>query len=587
MIEASQNPDVQAFEGVPDALAQTLSRRGFTELTVVQRAALAPELEGRDLRISSQTGSGKTVAIGLVLGKALLGRADEARVRTSGAAKPIALIVAPTRELAAQIGKELEWLFAELRVRVAVVTGGTSMGGDFRTLKASPEVLVGTPGRLVDHLTRGSLDLSAASTVVLDEADEMLDMGFREDLEAILERTPEGRATHLVSATFAHEVLALADRYQREPARVEGAHVGRANQDIEHVAYLVRAEDRGPALVNLLLANPSERTLVFVRTRADATEVAEQLGYRGFAARCLSGELGQNERTATLDAFRAGTTQILVATDVASRGLDVQGVMRVVHYDLPGSAEAFTHRSGRTGRAGQRGESVLFVTPASRLKAERLLALARVKVERRHLPTKAEIEARADARVKGELAALALPEGKEDRLRAMAGELLAERDPVELVAALLGRGAVDSPCAPFEIRPIDVHGGKAPRERGVARGVPSGPTDGSWVLFHVSWGARHGADPRRLLALVCRRGGITRKDVGAIRVSDHSSVIEVAASAADGFHTAIRRPDRRDANVKIRPFEASPPARAERRPRREAPIHGRPRRELERRAANG
>ncbi len=260
-------------------------------------------------------------------------RRRERAGRRPGPCRPAALLVAPTRELAAQLQKELSWLYQPLGIRVAAVVGGTSYGGELRSLRTGPLVIVGTPGRLLDHLERGSIDPSAAYSVVLDEADQMLDLGFRDELEAILGKTPAERRTHLVSATFPREVLSLANRYQRNAADVQGTQRGEANEDITHIAHLVRSGERDAVLVNLLLLAPGERTLVFVRTRADAADIADRLANRGFGARALSGEMEQWERTKTLDAFRNGNISTLVATDVAARGLDVPDVSRVIHAD--------------------------------------------------------------------------------------------------------------------------------------------------------------------------------------------------------------------------------------------------------------
>ena len=343
------------FSNVPAGLGPTLKARGFENLTAVQSAILAEGLTGRDLRISSQTGSGKTVAVGLVLANDLANAQDPGKSHDrNGPARPQVLLVAPTRELAAQLGEELGWLFRPLGKTIAVVTGGTNIGLDFRALRSNPQVLVGTPGRLFDHVKRASIDLSDLSAVVLDEADEMLDMGFRDELEGILETTPTERHTHMVSATFPREVLALAARYQRDAYTVQGGDPKGANTDITHVAHDVRMGNRIDALVNIFLSSPDERTLVFVRTRVATADVATDLTAAGFKAFALNGEMGQRERTATLDAFREGKVQFLIATDVAARGLDIRDVNRIVHFDLPENPEAFTHRSGRTGRAGGR-----------------------------------------------------------------------------------------------------------------------------------------------------------------------------------------------------------------------------------------
>ncbi|WP_437973142.1 DEAD/DEAH box helicase [Sorangium sp. So ce295] len=635
------NP-ASSLDALPAPLAGALARRGFTSLTPVQQAVLAPELAGRDLRVSSQTGSGKTVAIGLALAprleRALADRA--AAAAPDGAprtvAAPAAVIIAPTRELAAQIAGELSWLLAPLGARVACVTGGTSFGAEARSLRRDPLVIAGTPGRLLDHLERGTLDPRGVLSLVLDEADQMLDLGFRDDLEAIVGKMPEDRQTHLVSATFSREVRALADRFQRDAVSVEGTRPGAANGDIAHVAHLVLPAERDAAVVNLLLLAPGERTLVFVRTREGAAELADKLTALGLPARALSGDLEQRERTRTLDAFRSGAVTTLVATDVAARGIDVPEVGRVIHADPPGDPEIFTHRSGRTGRAGRKGTSVLLVAPFAREHALRLLRRARVEATFRPAPSPDDVLRAADERLAAELAparregaasvdAVAVDAASVDaaagdavdaaavdanvrapreasgpapeaRHRELAARLLADMDATELVAALLARAKHTGPCAPQPVTAVapprsEPHPSRArppappwsgapsrarppapPWSGAPSRARPSAPPwseapsrarpaarqgNGEqpprlpFVPFQVNWGERHGADPRRLLALVCRRGGVSSQQIGAIRIGSTASVVEVASPAAPEFARAVNQPDARDARIRI------------------------------------
>ena len=585
-----------AFEALSPAIAAALTSRGFTALTTVQEAVLDPALAGRDLRISSQTGSGKTVAVGLVLVQGLEAAVKEraeaaaaAPAAAPGPCRPAALLVAPTRELAAQLQKELSWLYQPIGVRVAAVVGGTSYGGELRSLRSGPLVIVGTPGRLLDHLERGSIDPTAAITVVLDEADQMLDHGFRDELEAILGKTPPERRTHLVSATFPREVLSLANRYQRNAADVQGTQRGEANEDITHIAHMVRSGERDAVLVNLLLLAPGERTLVFVRTRADAADIADRLANRGFGARALSGEMEQWERTKTLDAFRNGNISTLVATDVAARGLDVPDVSRVIHADPPNDPEAFTHRSGRTGRAGRKGTSIVLLPPSAREGVGRLFRRARVEGTFLPAPTVADVLRAADDRLISELTAPPAEDAKEDaRLRGLADRLLATEDPAKLVTALLARARHTGACAPETVTPVVLHAqaqrpqsyerggpmrGDGPfrsNDRSNDRGAGHAPMHLGFVPFRVTWGERHGADPRRVLALVCRRGGIQGNQVGAIRIGEVESTFEVAAPVAAEFADLVRKPDTRDPRIRIEPLVSVPSGVAPR-----APFHDR------------
>jgi len=548
------------FAAVPAGLSRALESKGFAELTEVQQAVLNPELAGRDLRMSSQTGSGKTVAIGFVLASALEG--IEPNPKRARVARPRVLLIAPTRELAQQIARELGWLYRPLDARVAVVTGGTSIGRDFQDLGDQPHVLVGTPGRLVDHLERESLDLSQLRAVVLDEADEMLDMGFRDELTRILDDTPEERRTHLVSATLPREVLRLANRYQRDAARVEGTRAGAAHADISHIGHVVRPNDRLPALINLLLAEPDRRTLVFVRTRNATTEVANALIGNGFSAGALSGEMGQRERNSMLDAFRRNAVRILVATDVAARGLDIEDVAQVIHLDLPENPEVLTHRSGRTGRAGNKGTSIALVPRGSRNRFEQHARRAGITISWRPVPSPTTIRAAADARL---VDAIGETRVTDPRLRALAETLLDGADPTDVVTALLTRSDHAGPCAPHTVHEVAApppRKGKAPykdhprNERSNGHG-PRGKDDGSFTPFHVSWGASGGANASRLLAMVCRRGGVRSQHIGAIRVGPHRSVVDVASHLADEFARAAEQPDTRNPRVKIRPWNGA------------------------------
>ena len=598
-------PSDPPFAAISPVLAAALERRGFSTLTPIQQAVLDPAHQGRDLRLFSQTGSGKTVAVGLVLAPELERVvAERAPAGPSGAATPAVILIAPTRELAAQLARELTWLFEPLGLTVCSVTGGTSYIQEVRALRRGPLVVVGTPGRLLDHLERRSIDPSRVVAAVLDEADQMLDLGFRDDLEAILGKFPEGRRTHLIAATFSREVRALADRYQRDAVAVEGTSLGEANVDIVHVAHLVRPSERDAVIINLLLLAPGERALIFARTREGTAELADRLADAGFSALSLSGELEQRERTRTLDAFRSGKVTTLVATDVAARGLDINDVGRVIHADPPSDPDTFIHRSGRTGRAGRKGTSVILVPPAAREHVLRLLRHARAKFTWAPAPTPEDVLREADARLRAELAAPPA-EPPEPRLRALAEQLLAELDPTALVATLLARARHTGVTTPLPVTPLalpaaapspgprfrdaagprfrDAAGprgrdaaGPHSREAGEPRGREAGgphpyapegarprgrDADGpqrSFVPFRVTWGGRHGADPRRLLALVCRRGNISSDQIGAIHIGERMSTVEVAAPAAPEFAELAARPDTRDPRIKIEPMVGVP-----------------------------
>jgi len=538
------------------ALARALAERGYTELTSVQEAVLEPALAARDLRITSQTGSGKTLAIGF----ALRGLVAETARADRGVARPRALIVTPTRELARQVEEELAWLFAGSAGRVASVAGGGNYRDEARALARGPAVVVATPGRLLDHLRKGAIDTGEVAAVALDEADRMLELGFKEELDAILEQVPAERRTILVSATFPRDVRALADRVQRDPAHVEGTRLGTANADIDHVLHVVENRQKVDAIVNLLLASPEAQTLVFAHTRSRVGEIAEELAQAGFAVSALSGEMDQSARTRALAAFKRGDLRVLVATDVAARGIDVQDIARVIQVDVPSAADSYTHRSGRTGRAGRKGISSLLVAPAGVEQALRLLGRAGVSHRFEAIPSADAIRRAADERMLAELSREETPADERDgaRARALAARLLAQPDAERAVARLLASTRLGGVAEPREVR---VHEPPKPsRERRRPSDGRRGEASGGWVPFRVSWGARHGADPRRLLALVCRRGQVRGGDVGAIYVESLFSIVHVESGVADAFARAASRPDPRDPRVVIR-REGGPEAR--------------------------
>ncbi len=560
------------FAGIPAPICSALRARGFSELTAVQRAVVDAEFSGKDLRISSETGSGKTVAIGLALARHLLGAAKESDSKTisagdsksragsrSHAAHPVGLLIVPTRELAAQVRDELHWLFAELPgVTVEVVTGGTSIGMERRSLARQPTLVVGTPGRLLDHMRNAALDCDRIAHVVLDEADQMLDMGFREELEGILDQLPEKRSSHLVSATLPAAVLSLANRYQRDVLALQGTKLGVANQDIHHIAYAIRRYETYASLVNVLLLTEDSRCLLFVNRRVDATELAEKLSSDGFGAAPFSGELPQSQRTRTLNAFRNGTLKILVSTDVAARGIDVPDISTVIHIDPPRTSDAYVHRSGRTGRAGQTGRSILLVTGPEARRVKRLLQAARIEVSWQPIPQPDKIRKALKKHARRKLhERLAGDEEPSEAQLVYASQLLEDKDPARLVATLLEMAAPTPPREPMKVEGLDPfaddRSGRGARRAAPTRNLRGGSERAaSYAQFQVSWGERAGATASRLLSHVCRRGGLASHQVGAIRIQAGSSTIDIASDVAEAFESKVRRPDKRDPGIQFR-----------------------------------
>jgi ATP-dependent RNA helicase DeaD len=421
---------MSAFENVEPALARVLNARGFNALTPVQSAVLSPDVQNADMVVSAQTGSGKTVAFGLALGAALL----DGSQRLGPAGAPRALIIAPTRELAMQVRGELEWLFAPAGGRIASCVGGMDSRDERRALNHGAHIAVGTPGRLVDHIRRGALEMHALETVVLDEADEMLNLGFREELEFILEASPVERRTLMFSATMPRAIEALAQTYQRNAVRVNTVSARTQHADIVYRALVAAGHDSENAIFNVLRYYGAANAIVFCGTRAAVTRLASRFANRGLSVVALSGELSQNERTKALQAMRDHRAQVCVATDVAARGIDLPDLDLVVHADLPKNTEALLHRSGRTGRAGRKGASVLIVPYSARRRTERLLREANINAEWAEPPSADDIKRRDDERL---LSDPLLAEPLQGGEQAIVHKLLAAHEPMQIAAAFV------------------------------------------------------------------------------------------------------------------------------------------------------
>jgi ATP-dependent RNA helicase DeaD len=420
-----------AFPELHPSLLRALAARNYTEPTPVQQAVLRPEAAGRDLLVSAQTGSGKTAAYGLTLGETLLGDAQ----RFERPKHPLALVVAPTRELALQVHRELTWLLADAGGRVISCVGGMDIRREQHALGAGAHVIVGTPGRLADHLDRGYLKLSHIRAVVLDEADEMLDFGFREELELLMNATPLERRTMMFSATLPKAILGLAKQYQHDALRLALSAETGPHADIEYRAFLVGPRETEHAVVNSLRYLDADGALVFCSTREAVRHLHANLRERGFSAVALSGELKQHERTTALQALRDGRARVCVATDVAARGLDMPDLGLVIHADLPQNRQMLLHRSGRTGRAGRKGLSVIIVPAQHRGPAERLLASAKIKAVWSSAPSADSIHARDEANLVREIVAMADDPAEEDL--AAGKVLLAERSAEQIAAVLV------------------------------------------------------------------------------------------------------------------------------------------------------
>jgi ATP-dependent RNA helicase DeaD len=494
------------MERIAGPLRAALGAKGYETLTPVQEAVLADEATARDLLVSAQTGSGKTVAFGLAIAPEVLGGVDE----LLPAEKPLALVIAPTRELALQVRREFEWLFAN--AIVASCVGGMDYRSERRALERGAHLVVGTPGRLRDHIERGSLDLSELRAVVLDEADEMLDMGFAEDLEFLLGAAPDEKRVLMFSATVPPEIAKLATTYQHDALRIAVKGEAAQHADIVHRAVQVSLRDKEPAIFNLLRWHDARCAIVFAKTRANVNHLHARMVNRGFPVVALSGELSQTERLHALQALRDGRARVCIATDVAARGIDLPGLDLVIHADLPGSPETLLHRSGRTGRAGRKGTSVMIVPQNEVRKANRLLQGAKVVADWGKAPGADAVQSREDERLMGDAALTEAP-GEE---AAIAAAILDAHGAGAVAAAFVrlwraGRSAPEDLAEDLPApAPLPV------RERG-----EFGPS----VWYRLSVGHSGRAEARWLLPKICETGGISKDGIGAIRVQQDMTFV--------------------------------------------------------------
>jgi ATP-dependent RNA helicase DeaD len=555
------------FPPLPATLEAALAERDYTAATPVQAEVLEPQASGRDLLVSAQTGSGKTVAFGLAMAHELLG--EDGRIKPGRAAH--ALVIAPTRELALQVSRELEWLYARTGARVATCVGGMNPSAERKALHAGPAIVVGTPGRLRDHLERGALDLSQLAVAVLDEADEMLDMGFREELEAILDATPQTRRTLLFSATMPRPIEALARRYQRNTLRIATIAEGRGHGDIAYQAVTISPPEIENAVVNLLRFHEAETAMLFCATREKVRHLHATLQERGFAVVALSGEHSQSERNQALQALRDKRARVCVATDVAARGIDLPTLSLVVHVEIPRDAETLQHRSGRTGRAGRKGVAVLIVPFSMRRRVEGMLNRAQIAAQWQDVPDREAIAERDRERLLGQLLA---PVEIEDADRELAQRLLSERSPEDIAAMLVHAHRSKLP-EPEELI------ANTPQARADAQKDRHRPGFEDTVWFRMDIGRQNNADPRWLLPVLCRRGHITRNEIGAIRIGQEETYFQIPRTIADKFAAAAARTgeaETDEGSVTIERSEAGPREAArsnrQRRPSRSTPDNG-------------
>ncbi|MGY1827406.1 MULTISPECIES: DEAD/DEAH box helicase [unclassified Blastococcus] len=534
--------------GLRPELLQALTALGYEEPTPIQLQAIPPLAEGRDLLGQAATGTGKTAAFSLpVLQRMPAHRTDRS---------PVALVLVPTRELAVQVSEALHRYGRDLGARVLPVYGGAPIVRQLRSLESGVDVVVATPGRALDLVNRGALQLGEIATVVLDEADEMLDMGFAEDLEALLDETPEERQTVLFSATMPRRLDALARRHLSDPVRItiarERAAPGTAPR-IRQTAYVVPRGAKPAALGRILDVEAPTAAIVFCRTREEVDSLTETLNGRGYRAEALHGGMSQEQRDRVMGRLRGGTAELLVATDVAARGLDIEQLTHVVNYDVPSAPESYVHRIGRVGRAGREGVAITLAEPREHrmLKTIERVAGAPIAVEK--VPTVADLRTRRLDLTRAALRESLLTDDL-DRFRVVVETLTDEFDLVEVALAAVklaheatgpvGDDEEEIPQVSF--RP-ERDGGRpgGGRDGGGRRderpGRPAGrPGGGPAARLFVGVGRDAGIRPGDLVGAITGETGLTGRDVGSIEIHQRFALVEVPEAAADEVVQALR-----------------------------------------------
>ena len=539
--------------GLRAELLTALTGLGYEEPTPIQEEAVPPLVAGRDLQGQAATGTGKTAAYALpVLQRLPAGRRDP---------EPFALVLVPTRELAVQVSEALYRYGRELGARVVPVYGGQPIGRQLRALDAGVDVVVATPGRALDHLQRGTLRLDRVATVVLDESDEMLDMGFAEDIETILDATPEDRQTVLFSATMPRRLDALARRYLRDPVRIQVAQrqavAGTAPQ-VRQTAYVVPRAAKPAALGRVLDMEAPAAAIVFCRTRDEVDGLTETLNGRGYRAEALHGGMSQEQRDRVMARLRGGTAELLVATDVAARGLDVEQLTHVVNYDVPSAPDTYVHRIGRVGRAGREGVAITLVEPRGHRMLTTIERVTRAPISVERLPTVADLRAR---RLELTRAALreSLLEDDLERFRPVVEALTDEFDVIDVALAAVrlaheaGGGSDDDEVEipHVTVRPEprrsagaeppggrredrDPRGDRSRRQEGGRR--PGGPS----ARVYIGLGRSAGIRPGDLVGAIAGESGLAGREIGAIEIAQRFSLVEVPEQAADDVIAALR-----------------------------------------------
>lgn len=537
--------------GLTDTLVAALTTLGYEEPTPVQQEAIPLLLDGRDLLAQAATGTGKTAAFALPTLQRLAGEANGGRATR-------ALILVPTRELAMQVAEAIHKYAKGTGLGVVPIYGGASMEQQIRALQRGAHIVVATPGRVLDHVRRNTIKLDTLRTIVLDEADEMLDMGFADDLETILQATPAARQTALFSATMPARIASIAARHLKNPARVTIAHEKVAAGKMPRVRqqmYTVSRAQKAAALARLLEVEDPKSAIVFCRTRLEVEQVTETLNSHGYRAEALHGGIVQRQRDRVMQALRSGAVDLVVATDVAARGLDVEHLTHVFNYDVPASPEMYVHRIGRTGRIGRSGVAITLAEPREQRLLRNIEAFAKQKIEVATLPTVADMRARRLELTRAALNERLLARDFDD-VRVVV-EALAETFDIADIAAAAVKIAHQASAAESDAK--EIHSTPAARERPSPRGgrERSGPT----TRIFVGVGREGGVGPGDLVGAITGEAGVTSRDIGAIDINDRFALVEVPDELADTIIDALRATTIKGHKPKVRRERSEEPVR--------------------------
>jgi ATP-dependent RNA helicase DeaD len=556
--------------GLDDLVLKALADVGYETPSPIQAATIPPLLAGRDVVGLAQTGTGKTAAFALPI----LSRLDLSQKT------PQALVLAPTRELALQVCEAFERYAARIKgVHVLPVYGGQGYGVQLSALRRGVHVVVGTPGRIMDHLEKGTLDLSELRFLVLDEADEMLNMGFAEDVETILADTPEDKNVALFSATMPAQIRRISKKYLNDPAEITVKNKTATASNITQRYLTVSYPQKVDALTRILEVENFEGMIVFVRTKNETETLAEKLRARGFSAMAINGDVAQNQRERTVNQLKSGKLDILVATDVAARGLDVERISHVVNYDIPTDTESYVHRIGRTGRAGRSGDAISFVTPRERYLLKHIEKATRQPLTQMQLPTVEDVNSTRLSRFDDAITEALAQTTRIERFRDIIGHYVRDHDVPEVdVAAALA--VVAQGETPLLLDPADE--ARAQRderstrpERGDDRGPrrgeqrerrPRGRTDVPMATYRIAVGKRHKVEPRQIVGAIANEGGLSRQDFGHIDIRADHSLVELPADLPGGAWDKLQSTRISGKLIELTRDGGGPPAR-ERKPR--------------------